>query len=303
MQSVLGDVDLIAENQFQRLRQFADDRRLLAVPRRRRRPRLVVSVVLRRQPHAEDATASFGVLDDPLRPVLGRSCARSRETPIGRPTGRSRHRERRCCPARAVPSAAARRSGSRILLAASCPDSERDGRTNPDRCPVVPPSSRSGRATRAFGPARPEWPPRRRTRRARLVRSVTARGRLEDSGGGTLRGRPWHPRASRPCRSRPPGRSTSRPGAADRRQRRTAGLRVVAGQMPANDVVGHRKESAIGTLSALDARLLADAAHPLVGARGRIARLARLPALESTRVDVVATAEQRTEQRDLGLRG
>ena len=66
MQSVLGDVDLIAENQFQRLRQFADDRRLLAVPRRRRRPRLLFFVVLWRQTHAEDATAAFGVLDDPF---------------------------------------------------------------------------------------------------------------------------------------------------------------------------------------------------------------------------------------------
>ena len=56
----------------------------------------------------------------------------------------------------------------------------------------------------------------------RLVRSVTVRGRPGGPGGGTPRGRPWHPRASRPCRSRRPGRSTSRPGAADRRRRRTA---------------------------------------------------------------------------------
>ena len=66
MQPFLGDVDLIAENQFQRLRQFADDRRLLSVPRRRGCPRLVFSVVLWRQTHAEDATASFGLLDDPF---------------------------------------------------------------------------------------------------------------------------------------------------------------------------------------------------------------------------------------------
>ena len=142
MQPFLGDVDLIAENQLQRLRQFADDRRLLSVPRRRGRPRLVFSVVLWRQPHAEDAAASFGLLRRSLQPALGRSCARSRETPTGRPTEQGRHRERRCCPACAAPSAAAGRSGSRILLAASCPDSETAGRTNPGRCPDVPPSSR-----------------------------------------------------------------------------------------------------------------------------------------------------------------
>ena len=64
MQSVLGDVNLIAENQFQRLRQFADNRRLFSVPRRRSRPRLFFSVVLRRQTHAEDATTALGLLDD-----------------------------------------------------------------------------------------------------------------------------------------------------------------------------------------------------------------------------------------------
>ena len=142
MQPFLGDVDLIAENQLQRLRQLADDRWILAVARWRGCPRLIVSVVLRRQTHAEDATTTFGFLRRSLRPALGRSCARSRETPTDPPRARSGHRGRRCCPARGVPSAAARRSGSRILLAASCPDSERDGRTNPVRCPVALPSSR-----------------------------------------------------------------------------------------------------------------------------------------------------------------
>jgi hypothetical protein len=51
-------------------------------------------------------------------------------------------------------------------------------------------------------PGRLEWPPRRRTRSARLARSVTVRGRLEGSGGDTLRGRQPHLRAIRSCRSR-----------------------------------------------------------------------------------------------------
>lgn len=78
-------------------------------------------------------------------------------------------------------------------------------------------------------------------------------------------------------------------------------VQVRARQVPPDDVVGHWKESTIGTLGALDARLLTDAAHPLVRAGGRVARLAGLPTLESAGIYVFATAEQRTEERDLGL--
>src|SRR5918996_6163990 len=53
------------------------------------------------------------------------------------------------------------------------------------------------------------------------------------------------------------------------------------------------------TLGAFDARLFADAANPFVGARGGIAGLAGLPALEPPRIHILTTAEQRTEQRDL----
>ena len=95
------------------------------------------------RPHAEDAASSFGVLRRSLRPALGRSCARSRETPTGRPTATKCVIEKDAVALLArVPSAAAGRSGCRILLAASCPDSERAGRTNRGRCPAAPPSSR-----------------------------------------------------------------------------------------------------------------------------------------------------------------
>lgn len=50
---------------------------------------------------------------------------------------------------------------------------------------------------------------------------------------------------------------------------------------------------------ALDSGLLADARHPLVRARGRVAGLSGLPAFESTRVDVFATAEQRSKEGNL----
>ena len=55
------------------------------------------------------------------------------------------------------------------------------------------------------------------------------------------------------------------------------------------------------TLGALDPRLLANAADPFVRAGRSISRLACLSALEATRVDILATAEQRSEQRNLRL--
>ena len=64
MQAFFGNVDLIAQDKFQRRRQFADDWRFPPMTRRRRRPRLRVSVILWWQPHAENAASSFSVFDD-----------------------------------------------------------------------------------------------------------------------------------------------------------------------------------------------------------------------------------------------
>ena len=85
---------------------------------------------------------------------------------------------------------------------------------------------------------------------------------------------------------------------------RLAGV-VVAGQVPADDVVGDREKASMVTLRALDARLLAHAADPLVRAGRGVAGLASLAAFEASRVDVFATPEQRAEERDLrfGRRG
>ena len=58
----------------------------------------------------------------------------------------------------------------------------------------------------------------------------------------------------------------------------------------------------LGHSRALDPRLLADAPHPFVAHSGRIAGLAGLAALESARIDVLAAAKERPEQRDLGTR-
>jgi hypothetical protein len=76
---------------------------------------------------------------------------------------------------------------------------------------------------------------------------------------------------------------------------------IAAGQVPADDVVCHREKSTLRALGAFDARLLADATHPFVRARGRVSRLAGLLALEPARVDVFSTSKQRSKERDLRL--
>jgi hypothetical protein len=70
-------------------------------------------------------------------------------------------------------------------------------------------------------------------------------------------------------------------------------------QMPSDDLVCDREETAMRAHRTLDPGLLTDAPHPLVGARGRIAGLPGLSALEPTRVNVFAAAEQRSEEGDL----
>jgi hypothetical protein len=64
MQAFLGDVDLIAQNKFHRRRQLPHDWRFPPMTRRRRRPRLRISVILWWQSHTENAASSFSIFDD-----------------------------------------------------------------------------------------------------------------------------------------------------------------------------------------------------------------------------------------------
>lgn len=64
-------------------------------------------------------------------------------------------------------------------------------------------------------------------------------------------------------------------------------MSVDAGQMPPDDGVGHRKESAIRTFGAFDAGFFADVAYPLIGTGWCIAGTTGPPALKSARIDVV----------------
>src|SRR5204862_7595479 len=77
---------------------------------------------------------------------------------------------------------------------------------------------------------------------------------------------------------------------------------VAAEKVPSDHFIGDRQEATVWALRAFDARLFADAAYPLVGACWCVAGLPCFPALESTRIHVLSSAEQRTEQRDFCLR-
>ena len=76
---------------------------------------------------------------------------------------------------------------------------------------------------------------------------------------------------------------------------------VVAGKMPANDLVGDGQEVLIRTCRAFDPGLLAQARHPFVATSGCISRLAGLAILEAARIDIVSSAKERAKQSDLGL--
>jgi hypothetical protein len=66
-----------------------------------------------------------------------------------------------------------------------------------------------------------------------------------------------------------------------------------------DDLVFHRDERLVRALAALDARFLADTAHPFVEAGGRIT-LASLPVVyPQARENVLAATKQPSEQSDL----
>src|SRR5438128_962663 len=77
---------------------------------------------------------------------------------------------------------------------------------------------------------------------------------------------------------------------------------VAAGKVPSDHFIGDRQESTVWALRAFDARLFADAAYPLVGACGCVAGLPCFPALESTRIHVLAPPKKRAEECDLFVR-
>ena len=63
-------------------------------------------------------------------------------------------------------------------------------------------------------------------------------------------------------------------------------------QVPADNVVGDRQEAPVRALRTLDPRLFADALYPFVRACGSVPGSPGLAALESSRIDVFATAKE-----------
>src|SRR5213078_826528 len=73
-------------------------------------------------------------------------------------------------------------------------------------------------------------------------------------------------------------------------------------QMPTNYFISDWKKTLMLAVRALDTRLLADASNPLIAAGGCVTRFPGFSALESPRINIVSSAEERTEQPDLGVR-
>ncbi len=214
--------------------------------------------------------------DGPVASV--RPCVCAPETPTGRPTVRNARPERRYDRVPADPSVKARRGGCRIPPAATCLDWETAGRRNPGPHRGGPPWSRSTSANRAGAPVRPKS---RTRRRSRPVRRVVLPIRLVEVGGKEVARFVQEQRI-------------------DASHERLAVL-ILAREVPANDVVGHRQEPAVLGLGALDPQFLADAADPLVRAGRCVPRLAGLSPLEAARVDVFAAAKQRAKEPNLQL--
>jgi hypothetical protein len=84
MESVLGDVDLVAHDQLQLLRELAGQWRIVSAPRGGCSPRLVV-LILRWQTHADDSTPSFGCAGDGLHPASTDPAYARQKRPLIRP--------------------------------------------------------------------------------------------------------------------------------------------------------------------------------------------------------------------------
>ena len=75
--------------------------------------------------------------------------------------------------------------------------------------------------------------------------------------------------------------------------------RVASSQVSVDHLVRHRQEGLIRASAALDPGFFAQARHPFVAARRRVARLARPGVLPAFGKDILAPAKEGSEQRDL----
>jgi hypothetical protein len=70
--------------------------------------------------------------------------------------------------------------------------------------------------------------------------------------------------------------------------------------MPTDYFISYRKKAAVRALGAPDPAFFAEALNPLVRASWLIAGCTCFPALETARIDVIASAKEAAEQADFG---
>jgi hypothetical protein len=78
---------------------------------------------------------------------------------------------------------------------------------------------------------------------------------------------------------------------------------ILSGKMTANHFIRNRQKPAMRALRAFDSRLFTHSLNPFIGACGSITGFPSLPALKAAWINIIATAEERSVQRDLVFRG
>jgi len=302
VQTLLGDVQLVAEDHLHRLRQCSDNGRCLVVTRGRRRPRLVVPVFLWRQPHAEDSAAPFRLLRDLLDLGAAHPAQAREERPLVGPWHECVIEEHAVA---LLSSALLQRQGNQVAKSAlrhrvlvgkqAVVQIESNIRPALHRLRQQmrsEPSSQPGRdCTVEEDPDVSSATGARAFERGSYARAATCRkeglgifapaGLVEvdrqEAAGLVLEQR------VDPCDERLPVASHPR-------------------QMPPNDFIGHRKKAPMRASRTLDVRLITDSPHPFMGARGQVAGLPGLPALETAGIHVLTPPEEGTKECDLGVR-
>ena len=76
---------------------------------------------------------------------------------------------------------------------------------------------------------------------------------------------------------------------------------VLTPQMPPNRIVSYGKKTLVGAFGTFDSGLFADSLNPFITTYRRISCPARLAAFEAARVNIFASAKQRSEKCDFDI--
>src|ERR1051326_5904351 len=301
-QCLFGDVNLAPENNLDRIRKPGDDA-LSWTSRRERRPRRICLDLVRWKPHPNDSTHPFALADDRFH-VRWHNLSHARQK---RPLVAIR--QPLLVEEDAVPAIARmplKRQRDQIAEASL-------------RQRVL---TRKESVIRVEADFRPALHRLREYERAELARERGRNGFFEEEpympafarSGSLQRRRQIQPAAClhKCARVLAPAhlveidrQEKTRLVAKHRIDTRDKRLPVIilSRQMPADHVVIDRQETLMSTVRTTNPRLLTDPSQPLVPAGWHVARLPGFPALEPACIDVVPSAEERTEQRNLRVRG